>query len=240
MEGVSCAISSASPYFFVAYLQRELQKYMANLTLIMMVKAPIMGAVKNRLARKIGHIQALHFYKSASTHVIRLLARDTRWNFILSVTPDIHIRAPFWSLSINRISQGKGNLGQRLNHVLSQNFYGPTIIIGSDIPGITPHHIVHAFKLLQASDAVLGPSPDGGYWLIGTRYPLSRTNIFKEVRWSSTHTFCDTQKVLKGRLALAHTLADVDTEQEWLLWRQSSGAGDGARTRDLRRDRPAL
>jgi uncharacterized protein len=213
---------------------------MAKPTLIMMVKAPIMGAVKTRLARKIGDIQALHFYKSTSARVVRLLARDPRWNFILSVTPDIYTRAPFWSLSINRMPQGKGDLGQRLNHILSQNFYSPTIVIGSDIPDIAPHHIAHAFKLLRRSDAILGPSPDGGYWLIGTRHALSRINVFKEVRWSSTHTFEDTQKVLKGNIAIAHSLADVDTEQEWLLWRNKSGAGDGARTRDLRRDRPAL
>ena len=46
---------------------------------------------------------------------------------------------------------------------------GPVVIIGSDVPGIRPHHIATAFRALGGSDAVLGPAIDGGYWLIGLK-----------------------------------------------------------------------
>ncbi len=55
---------------------------------------------------------------------------------------------------------------------------GPVVIIGADIPEITPDHIGRAFAALGRSDAVFGPAADGGYWLVGLKRRPSIREIF--------------------------------------------------------------
>jgi len=92
---------------------------------------------------------------------------------------------------------------------------GPVVIIGADIPGIRAHHIEAAFRALGSHDAVFGPAPDGGYWLIGLKRggsPVPKS-IFQGVRWSTKHAMTDTIKSLgpDKRIATIATLQDVDT-----------------------------
>jgi hypothetical protein len=61
---------------------------------------------------------------------------------------------------------------------------------------------------------VLGPAPDGGYWLIGLRRTPKILSPFDGVRWSGSHAFSDTVSNLKTkRIALATTLGDVDDDE---------------------------
>jgi glycosyltransferase A (GT-A) superfamily protein (DUF2064 family) len=89
---------------------------------------------------------------------------------------------------------------------------GPVCVIGADIPGIRRHHIAAAFRALGPSEAVLGPAPDGGYWLIGLKRarPAPR-RLFEAVRWSSRHAMADTlRSIVPLRVAVVDTLSDVD------------------------------
>jgi glycosyltransferase A (GT-A) superfamily protein (DUF2064 family) len=89
---------------------------------------------------------------------------------------------------------------------------GPVCIIGADIPGVTRAHVWRAFTALGAADAVFGPAPDGGYWLIGMKgVRPPPPGLFQGVRWSSPHALADTLATLPGlRVAMVNTLADVD------------------------------
>ena len=89
---------------------------------------------------------------------------------------------------------------------------GPALVIGADIPAITPAHIADCFALLGRHDAVIGPAPDGGYWAIGLRHPARRPRaMFSDVRWSGPHARADTLANLRGlRVGMAATLSDVD------------------------------
>jgi uncharacterized protein len=88
---------------------------------------------------------------------------------------------------------------------------GPVIIIGTDIPAITPAHIAKAFAQLRANDAVLGPTPDGGYWLVGLKRCPRVARPFNGVRWSSAGTLADTAFNLRDvEVAIADLLPDVD------------------------------
>ena len=85
------------------------------------------------------------------------------------------------------------------------------MIIGTDIPGIDAARIVDAFGALAGHDAVLGPAPDGGYWLIGLRRAPRLRLPFAGVRWSSEHALADTVGNLGGaRVARLCQLEDVD------------------------------
>jgi glycosyltransferase A (GT-A) superfamily protein (DUF2064 family) len=94
---------------------------------------------------------------------------------------------------------------------------GPVVIIGADIPNITPTLIDKAFRALGDHDAVFGPAPDGGYWLIGLKRGAHAVpiDLFKDVRWSSEYALADTIASLSTtRVATIDELRDVDTVQD--------------------------
>lgn len=190
-------------------------------TLVIMVKAPLMGGVKTRLAREIGAGEALRFYRAASQRLIRTMVRDPRWRTMLAVAPDAAVDAPFWPAHVARVAQGPGDLGQRMQRLLDAPCKGPVAIIGSDIPGITPCHVAGAFAALGPADAVFGPAPDGGYWLVGARRTPKVPDLFAGVRWSSAHTLADSlNNAAHLETALLDELEDVDDAASHARWRQ--------------------
>jgi rSAM/selenodomain-associated transferase 1 len=185
-----------------AYMRRRL---------IMMVREPVAGRVKTRLAREAGTVAALRFYRAASANLIRRLGNDPRWRLVLAVSPDSAVHSRSWPASIARIPQGTGDLGDRMGRLLRQRGARATIIIGSDIPAIRPAHIAEAFRKLGSADAVFGPAEDGGYWLAGAKPHRAAPAMFRNVRWSSPHALGDTLANLEGlRVAFGETLGDVD------------------------------
>ena len=91
---------------------------------------------------------------------------------------------------------------------------GPAMVIGADIPGITPARIAQAWRCLAGAEAVLGPAPDGGYWAIGLKRAGAAVprRLLDGVRWSSDHAMEDTvARLAPFRIAYAETLRDVDT-----------------------------
>lgn len=93
---------------------------------------------------------------------------------------------------------------------------GPVLIIGTDIPEIKAAHIANAFKALKKKQALIGPSGDGGYWIIGQKRSPKLLDLFKNVRWSTEHTYNDTLKNLdEGHWAITTPLSDVDNGPEY-------------------------
>ncbi|MFN3232439.1 MAG: TIGR04282 family arsenosugar biosynthesis glycosyltransferase [Alphaproteobacteria bacterium] len=178
--------------------------------LVIFAKAPRFGTVKTRLAADIGKTAALRFYRSNLFGLARRLGGDPRWMTWLAVTPDDAVRQGGWP-DLPRIRQGRGDLGDRMQRVMDLMPAGPVCIIGSDIPGIRPIHIASAFDTLGANDAVLGPTPDGGYWLVGLKRRPRVPQIFQAVEWSSGREFDQTRANITGPLALIETRNDVDT-----------------------------
>jgi rSAM/selenodomain-associated transferase 1 len=183
--------------------------------LVIMAKVPVAGQVKTRLAREIGVSAALQFYRAASRAILARLAADRRWETVLAIAPDAAIHARFWPRRLKKSSQGRGDLGQRMQRILDTAAPGPAIIVGTDVPEIRPSHIAAAFRALGDSDAVLGPAADGGYWLVGARRRPRGLPMFENVRWSSAHTLTDTERNLVGlRIARVATLSDVDDARD--------------------------
>jgi rSAM/selenodomain-associated transferase 1 len=180
--------------------------------LAIMLKIPRPGRVKTRLARDIGTVPAAWWMRHQTARVIRRLARDPRWRLVLAVTPDAEGMASRALPPLPRLPQDGGDLGQRMAQVLRALGPGRAALIGADIPGLRPHHIVAAFHALGDCDAVLGPAADGGFWLVGLKHPDRQpTGLFAGTRWSTAHALADTRPTLPGRVAvLDDVLADVD------------------------------
>lgn len=188
--------------------------------LVVFAKAPALGRVKSRLAAGIGASAALAFYRSTLAALLRRVGRDRRWRTVLAVTPDRSANARVWPAHLPRRPQGRGDLGVRMGRVFRVWERGPAIIIGADIPDITPAHIAQAFRALAGADAVFGPARDGGYWLVGLRRGPKPPDIFKNVRWSTKHTLSDTLANLKGRRVVQiDTLEDIDDVAAYRRWR---------------------
>jgi rSAM/selenodomain-associated transferase 1 len=182
-------------------------------TLIVMLKEPCAGRVKTRLGKDIGMTAAAWWFRHQVKRLLRCI-EDPRWNVVLAVAPDrAGLLSRVWPSHLPRIPQGHGDLGDRMARAMYSIPIGPVCVIGADIPGVGPKQIARAFAALGASDAVLGPAPDGGYWLSGLRktHPLPPT-IFQDVRWSTEHALADTRASLGGlSVALIDELQDVDT-----------------------------
>lgn len=188
--------------------------------LVIFARAPQFGRVKRRLARDVGTAAATHFYRAALGRQIKAMARDPRWTVWLFVTPDTEVRHPAWRGAVppQRVRpQGHGDLGQRMLRPFQTLPPGPVILVGSDIPGMRPCHIAHAFRLLGRHELVLGPASDGGFWLIGARRrrPLPR-GLFAGVRWSTAHALADTRAKVPTAISAgeADTLDDIDTTDD--------------------------
>lgn len=180
-------------------------------------RAPRHGAVKTRLARDIGATEALRFYRHALHGIVRRLTSDGRLDVILAVTPDEAVNATgIWPRGVARIGQGRGDLGRRMLRVLKCAGARPAFVVGSDIPEADARHVLAAARVLGKHRHVLGPTDDGGYWIIGVRHPLQLDiRRLDGVRWSSPHALADSVSRLGDAGLLPERLADVDDGASW-------------------------
>ncbi len=181
-------------------------------TLVVMLKEPRAGRVKTRLGRGIGMVSAAWWFR----HQVKRLLRevdDPRWQVLLAVSPDhAGLNSRIWPAHLPRVPQGTGDLGARMGRLMRGLPPGPVCIIGGDIPGVRKTHIQRAFRSLGEHDAVFGPAPDGGYWLVGLKRVRVAKSLFCGVRWSTEHTLIDSIASLgDARVAIVDELRDVDT-----------------------------
>lgn len=184
-------------------------------TLVIFAKNPRIGRVKTRLAAGIGHVRACAFYRQNLAALVRRVGHDRRWQTLVAITPDD--ARPIETMGVEHVSQGGGNLGDRMQRAFNTLPPGPVVIIGSDIPDVQPRDIAAAFATLGRHDAVMGPSADGGYWLIGLKRSPRIPRVLDDVRWSVGETGGDTRSRLKAQgcsLGLVRELNDVDTVED--------------------------
>ncbi len=147
------------------------------------------GRVKTRLARSIGNEKAARIYEAfVAATVARLSAiHCTR---VLSYWPnDAKTRLAFesveaqgWSL----VPQTEGDLGERMADYFIQQFSAGTdrvVLLGTDCPNVPLVEVQEAFEHLKTSDVVLGPTDDGGYYLVGAAKRVPP--IFADIPWST-------------------------------------------------------
>jgi uncharacterized protein len=176
-----------------------------------MVRAPVAGRVKTRLARGVGVAEALHYYRVQSRLTIARLGRQPFWETILSVTPDRDCASRVWPGDIARMAQGGGDLGARMQRPMRILPPGPVCVIGTDIPGITVAHVRRAFASLGRRNVVFGPASDGGFWLVGMRRRPRVSAPYTNVLWSHPQTLANVLANLNLQdVGFTATLHDVD------------------------------
>ncbi len=167
---------------------------MTKTGIAIMAKAPIPGLAKTRLIPALGAhgaaaLQAQLIERTAEIAATASLGPVTIWG-----APDL--RHPLFGELAQRLHiaiahQPEGDLGQRMLAACCAND-GPTLVIGTDCPGLTAPILRDAAEALREVDVVAIPAKDGGYVLIGTHRPQSA--LFDGMTWSVPSVMRETRK----------------------------------------------
>ncbi len=198
--------------------------------IIVFVKNPVPGQVKTRLIPHLSPEQAASLYQAFLIDWCNALSGIPTARRVIAYTPPE-------SLSALKILIGKDliyipqkgiDLGERLitaaRWACDQN-YTKFLFVGSDSPTLPIQYVKLALNLLESRDVVIGPSVDGGYYLIGFskhRASLLIPTIFEEITWSTDVVFRQTLgkiESVKAQLGLLPPWYDVDTLAELQLLR---------------------
>lgn len=180
-----------------------------------MVKVPVAGRVKTRLARRVGIGGALRFYRATSASVIARLSRQPFWETHLAVAPDADMPSRVFPRQVRRLGQGHGDLDARMQRPMLMLPPGPICVIGTDIPDVRPEDVRRAFRALGRSAIVFGPAEDGGFWLVGQRRRPRLLEPYAAARWSAPDTLASVLVSLEGQdVAFTSRLSDVDAPDD--------------------------
>ncbi|NKB24136.1 MAG: DUF2064 domain-containing protein [Kiritimatiellae bacterium] len=197
--------------------------------IILFCKNPEPGKVKTRLAATIGHEQASHIYKQMVLETIRTAQTCTGhpYVFIFYSPPESEPLIKEWiGDEKTYIPQSEGDLGERMSDAFKSLFsmgFKQIIIIGTDCPAISRKHLSQGFTALNRNDIVLGPTHDGGYYLLGMK--RHHPELFEHMPWSTPSVLDKTQKAinhLKLSYQLLAILRDVDDQHD-LDYYESNG-----------------
>jgi len=192
--------------------------------LIIFAKEPLKNRVKTRLSKYLPASFSFLLYKAFIKDTVELASRVNCQTKIMAYDTEGRREARFLKKSAPGFrffrQQGR-NLGRRMHNAFCfARSIGATrtIIIGSDAPNLPPQLISEAFDKLHRNDVVIGPSMDGGYYLIGLKKPCPR--LFEGIEWSFNTVLRHSikrAKSLKIRTTLLKEWYDVD--EAWDLER---------------------
>jgi rSAM/selenodomain-associated transferase 1 len=151
---------------------------------------------------------------------VELAMRVRSWETIIFYTPEEARQAlrDMVKEPLELIPQSRGDLGARMSQAFRQLFargHRLAVIIGGDLPTLPLGRLRAAFSALEHKPVVLGPSADGGYYLIGLRAP--QPELFEGIAWGTPQVLEQTVDRLNGLGLEAECLEpwyDVDTVED--------------------------
>lgn len=202
--------------------------------LILMTRIPIPGKTKTRL------MDIFTGERCAELHECFLLDLFNMFNFIknhigifLTYTPEgnLNLIKDMLPDYIKTFPQTGEDLGARMSNAIELVLklgYSEVILIGSDIPDIQPDEILEAYSILKDNDICLGPTFDGGYYLIGMK-KLYRELFNSKLKWGKKSVLEGTMDI-SNNLGLSVGLAakhmDIDTKEDLFDFKQRVDKGE--------------
>ena len=208
----------------------NLTKVLEKALLIIMAKWHGFGRCKTRLSKNIGKSNSAKVQRVMTKHTISV-AKFLQENQLLDISIAISglglSNCRRWSreLGIKKFNlQGKGCLGEKMKRQIiinkkfcARNKIKNIIFIGTDLPDLCHQDLLITLKELQQNDLILGPSNDGGYWLIGLSGKIMSSHIylpFININWGSENVLQDTIDNFaptKMKYKLLDKKIDIDT-----------------------------
>lgn len=191
---------------------------MKQKAVIVFVKNPEPGKVKTKLAKDIGDAAAADAYKQLLQHTHDLLLKVDADKFVFYLE-DVN-RLDLWEKTVfyKQVQHGK-DFGERMQHAFAFLFqlqYEKVLMIHSDSPQLSSHHLQKAFDLLKTHDVCIGPNMNGAYYLLGLRSLFTPFFINKE--WNSQTVYNSTLEDAAAAgliVATVEQLRVVDTVNDW-------------------------
>ncbi len=190
-------------------------------SLIAFVKSPEAGRVKSRLAADIGEQKARQLYRHFVEDLLDSLDKGDYCLKIFFYPPDQRDVLAKW-LGRHRCyePQRGDDLGERMKHAFEKCFsdgFETVILVGGDIPDLTGEIVKEGFAALRSSDAVIGPSYDGGYYLIGFQSGTFVPEVFTGISWGTDGVLKSTHEIIENkglRLFPLPLWRDIDTYED--------------------------
>jgi len=185
-------------------------------TLLVVAKQPIPGQTKTRLCPPLTPIQAADLYECFLLDTLDMMRKVQGVRRVIGYLPE-NAEGYFAQLApdMELVCQRGDSLGERLDSLISAalaNGSPRAVVMDSDSPTLPAAYVSLAFERLNGADVVLGPTMDGGYYLIGMKQP--QPTLLRQVSMSTPHVLADTLELAKAsRLAvsLLPTWYDIDT-----------------------------
>lgn len=189
--------------------------------LIVFVKSPEAEGVKSRLAAAVGEKKTRQLYRCFVEDLLDSLDKGNYCLKIFFYPPDQQPVLSRW-LGYDRSyePQTGDDLGPRMKNAFEKCFsdgFETTILIGSDSPDLPREIIDEGFAALTSCDAVIGPSCDGGYYLIGFHAATFLPDLFSGIPWSTEGVLKSTLAILDKngfRVSVLPPWRDIDTYED--------------------------
>ncbi|MDE2762935.1 MAG: TIGR04283 family arsenosugar biosynthesis glycosyltransferase [Gemmatimonadota bacterium] len=191
-------------------------------TLLVFAKAPRPGEVKTRLARSLGragspdHDAAAALYRRMGRLIVDRVAEAPAIVTVCYDPPGAEAEVRDWlGPGPERFwEQGAGDLGERISRMFARALECSrrAVVIGTDTPAVGAATVARALAALDTADVVLGPSRDGGYYLMALREPCPA--LFRGIAWSTEAVLRETAARARERglrVTLLEVESDVDT-----------------------------
>jgi len=186
--------------------------------LIIFAKAPIPGEVKTRLCPPLDHDEAASLHGTLVLDAVERAKGLPGASLYVAGAPDL--AHPFFKVMEGRygaqlLAQRGPDLGSRMRWAMQDAFEQgaqEVLLTGTDLPTLPRAYLAEALKLVKAHDVVLGPTADGGYYLIGLRKMVPV--LFEGIAWSTASVLAETKKKIEQAglpLGLLPECRDLDT-----------------------------
>ncbi len=224
--------------------------------LLIYLKEPIAGQVKTRLAKKLGAERACAAYQAMVSVLLDQLKwiphchyrfcytpAEAKQSIIHWILPQLEHQMDYTSdpegvikplrgelPTVDFVPQGGGDLGERLTSSFAQAFeegFSEVAVIGSDCPTLSARWIETAFTTTKKADLTIGPTSDGGYYLLSLKRRCDA--VFQGIQWSTASVREETIAQAEQAGLVTHSLPPLGDIDTLFCWEKSLASPLGAR-----------
>ena len=193
----------------------------------LLVRPPVPGLVKTRLAAGLGAAGACCLYRAMVADILANIKAAGVPIHLFHAGPEDHALPRVWQEAVDRVRPQRGNdIGERMAAVFTDCFAGgieQVILAGSDLPELGAGIIRQALAALTSHDAALAPTIDGGYGLIALQRGRYFPELFSDIPWSTNQVLALTRQRFEEcalSLCLLPLLRDIDTLDDLLAYQR--------------------
>jgi rSAM/selenodomain-associated transferase 1 len=202
--------------------------------LILMTRIPISGRTKTRLMKMLTGEECAEIHRCFLMDIFNTFKHlKDDIDIFITYTPDnlFHLIEYMVPEYASCFPQKGDNLGTKMMNAIAELLekkYDKVVLMGSDVPDIQPEDIKNAFELLDENDIVLGPTFDGGYYLVGMKR-MHREIFDDNFKWGNKSVFQGTVDIANKcglKVGLVAKYRDIDTAEDLINFKERIDNGE--------------